>query len=57
MPLKVPTDIGLVDVFQPDDVDRLYEPHPDAIPLTASADSFKTELILVTRPGRTSGST
>lgn len=45
MPLKVPTDIGLVDVFQPDDVDRLYEPHPDAIPLTASADSFKTELI------------
>ncbi len=44
-PLKVPTQTGSIDVFQPGDIDRLYEPHPDAVPLTASDDSFKTELI------------
>src|SRR5215813_1124352 len=45
LPLRVPNGAGFVDIFQPDDVDRLYEPHPDAIPATASSDSFKTELI------------
>jgi hypothetical protein len=45
MPLKVPTKTGFVDIFQPGNVDRLYDPHPDAVPVTASDDSFRTELI------------
>jgi hypothetical protein len=36
-----------VDIFQPNDVDRLYDSHPDAIPLTASADAFNCEVIII----------
>jgi len=45
LPLRVPNGAGFVDIFQPNDVDRLYASHPDAIPAVASPDSFKTELI------------
>jgi hypothetical protein len=45
LPLRVPNGAGFVDIFQPDNVDRLYEPNPDAVPVVASSDSFKTELI------------
>ena len=44
-PLRTQAGAIPVDIFQPDDVDRVYEPHPDAIPLTASSDSFGSELI------------
>ena len=44
-PLKTQAGALSVDIFQPGDVDRIYEPHPDAVPLTASADSFGSELI------------
>lgn len=44
-PLQVQAGLGPVDIFQPDDVDRTYEPNPGAVPLTASADSFSCELI------------
>jgi hypothetical protein len=44
-PLQVQAGLGLVDIFQPDDVVRTYEPNAGAIPLTASADSFSCELI------------
>jgi hypothetical protein len=44
-PLKAQAGTTLVDIFQPDDVDRIYEPHPDAVPLTASSHSFASELI------------
>lgn len=33
------------DIFQPGDVDRLYEPHADAVPITASNASFTAELL------------
>ena len=55
MPLKVPTKTGFVDIFQPGNVDRLYDPHPDAVPVTASDDSFRTELIFGHPTGRMSG--
>lgn len=44
-PLQPDVGGGTIDIFQPDDVDRLYEPHPDAVPLTASAAAFDSELI------------
>ena len=44
-PLKPDVGGATIDVFQPNDVDRLYSPHPDAVPLTASASAFDSELI------------
>lgn len=44
-PLRPEIDGGAFDVFQPGDVDRLYDPHPDAVPLTASDASFRAELL------------
>lgn len=44
-PLQTKAGDVVVDIFQPNDVDRTYEPHPDAVPLTGSADSFNTQLI------------
>ncbi|CAN5878130.1 hypothetical protein BH23GEM9_BH23GEM9_08490 [soil metagenome] len=45
IPPSVAAGPGMVDIFQPSDVDRLYDPHPDAVPLTASERSFDCELI------------
>jgi hypothetical protein len=44
-PLRQEFGGGQFDIFQPGDVDRLYEPHPDAVPLTASNASFTAELL------------
>jgi len=44
-PLQPVVEGVTIDVFQPNDVDRLYEPHPDAVPLTASEAAFDSELI------------
>ncbi|MBT9613504.1 MAG: hypothetical protein IV108_09605 [Burkholderiales bacterium] len=44
-PLQPVVEGVTIDIFQPSDVDRLYEPHPDAVPLTASAAAFDAELI------------
>jgi hypothetical protein len=45
-PLKTFAGSVPVDIFQPNDVDRLYDSHPDAISLTASADAFNCEVII-----------
>src|SRR5688500_11770942 len=45
-PLKMSAGSESVNIFQPEDVDRLYEPHPDAIPMTASGDAFNCEVII-----------